>query len=175
MPRPRHAVPLLASIVVAAFGHTARADAAMQDHGPHVHGAVTMDIALEGRSLFFGIQAPADQALGFERSPRDARERAAVAAVDAWFRSGRDMLGVPPAARCRLVSAEFTPPKLGSGHADYDGRYLFDCAAPQALDWVEVWALRRLQGLEKAEVNLTTPAGQRQETVRDRTARISLR
>ncbi|NBU25835.1 MAG: DUF2796 domain-containing protein [Gammaproteobacteria bacterium] len=143
--------------------------------GKHVHGEVTLNIALEGRKLLLEIEAPADQALGFERSPRDDLERAAVKAVDEWFRSGRSMLGVPRAAGCRLVEAKFTPPKLGSGHADYNGRYLFDCASPEALEWVEVWALRRLQGVEEAVVNLITPAGQRQETLRDRAARISLR
>lgn len=147
----------------------------MHDHGKHVHGEVTVNIALEGRTLALGIDAPAAQALGFEKSPRDDRERAAVKAVDDWFRSGRNMLGVPPAAGCRLTQAEFTPPKLGGGHADYRGTYLFDCAAPQALAWIEVWALRRMQGLEKAEVNLVTPAGQRQETLRGGAVRVTLR
>jgi hypothetical protein len=85
------------------------------------------------------------------------------------------MLGVPPAAGCRLTKSEFTPPKLGDGHADYRGSYLFDCAAPEALAWVEIWALRRMQGLEKAEVNLVTPAGQRQETLRGGAVRVTLR
>jgi hypothetical protein len=152
----------------------ARADE-LHEHGKHVHGEVTVNIALDGRTLALEIDAPAAQALGFEKSPRDDRERSAAKAVDDWFRSGRNMLGVPPAAGCRLVRADFTPPKLGSGHADYRGSYRFDCAAPQALDWVEVWALRRMQGLEKAEVNLVTPAGQRQETLQGGAVRVSLR
>ena len=170
---PSLAVAIAASALLAS-GPSAQADE-LGGPGKHVHGEVTLNIALEGRKLLFEIETPADQALGFERSPRDDRERAMVKAVDDWFRSGRAMLGVPPAAGCRLVEATSTPPKLGSGHADYRGRYLFDCASPQALEWVEVWALRRLQGVEEAVVNLITPAGQRQETLRDRTARISLR
>lgn len=164
----------LVALATTAASATAGADE-MHDHGKHVHGEVTVNIALDGRTLALEIDAPAAQALGFEKSPRDDRERAAVKAVDDWFRSGRNMLGVPPAAGCRLVRAEFTPPKLGSGHSDYRGRYRFDCAAPQALAWVEVWALRRMQGLEKAEVNLITPAGQRQETLQGGAVRVTLR
>ncbi len=165
---------LIALLVLSVAGGTAGADG-MHAHGKHVHGEVTVNIALEGRTLALEIDAPAAQTLGFEKSPRDDRERAAVKAVDDWFRSGRNMLGVPPAAGCRLTKAEFTPPKLGGGHADYRGSYLFDCAAPEALAWIEVWALRRMQGLEKAEVNLVTPAGQRQETLRGGAVRVTLR
>ena len=173
--RPRPAIEqLIALLVLSVAGGTAGADG-MHAHGKHVHGEVTVNIALEGRTLALEIDAPAAQTLGFEKSPRDGRERAAVKAVDDWFRSGRNMLGVPPAAGCRLTKAEFTPPKLGGGHADYRGSYLVDCAAPQALAWVEIWALRRMQGLEKAEVNLVTPAGQRQETLRGGTVRVTLR
>lgn len=165
---------LIALLVLSVAGGSASADE-LHDHGKHVHGEVTVNIAVDGRTLALEIDAPAAQALGFEKSPRDDRERAAVKAVDDWFRSGRNMLGVPPAAGCRLTKTEFTPPKLGSGHADYRGRYLFDCAAPQALAWVEVWALRRMQGLEETEVNLVTSSGQRQETLRDGAVRITLR
>ena len=173
--RPRPAIEqLIALLVLSVAGGTASADG-MHAHGKHVHGEVTVNIALEGRTLALEIDAPAAQTLGFEKSPRDDRERAAVKAVDDWFRSGRNMLGVPPAAGCRLTKSEFTPPKLGDGHADYRGSYLFDCAAPQALAWIEVWALRRMQGLEKAEVNLVTPAGQRQETLRGGAVRVTLR
>ena len=173
--RPRPVIEqLIALLVLSVAGGTASADG-MHAHGKHVHGEVTVNIALEGRTLALEIDAPAAQTLGFEKSPRDDRERAAVKAVDDWFRSGRNMLGVPPAAGCRLTKAEFTPPKLGGGHADYRGSYLFDCAAPEALAWVEIWALRRMQGLEKAEVNLVTPAGQRQETLRGGAVRVTLR
>lgn len=165
----------LALVITAAACGAARADEGMHEHGAHVHGAVSVNIALEGRKLFFEIEAPADQVLGFERAPRDARERTAVAEVDAWFRSGRSMLGVPPAAGCRLAKVDFTPPTPGGEHADYGGRYFFDCAAPEALAWVEIWALRRLQGLERTEVNLAVPGGQRQETLVDGAVRVALR
>ena len=144
-------------------------------HGKHVHGEVTLNLALEGGTLIAEVESPAAQVLGFEKSPRDEAERRAVAAAEAWFRSGSGMLGVPTAAGCRLTAVEFKPPKLGGGHADYRGRYTFSCATPAALAWVEPWLLRRLQGVEKLEVNLITPGVQRQEVLGGTSQRIALR
>ena len=54
-------------------------------------------------------------------------------------------------------------------------RYQFTCRNPAALAWVEPWLLRRLRGVEQTEVNVIGPAGQRQLTLREPTARIPLR
>ena len=74
--RPRPAIEqLIALLVLSVAGGTASADE-MHDHGKHVHGEVTVNIALDGRTLALEIDAPAAQTLGFEKSPRDDRERA---------------------------------------------------------------------------------------------------
>ena len=77
----------------------------MHHHGKHVHGEVTLNLALEGVTLIAEIEATGAQVLGFERAPRDPAERAAVAAAEAWFRSGREMIGVP-SHRQRLHAAK---------------------------------------------------------------------
>ena len=51
-------------------------------------------------TLIAEIEATGAQVLGFERAPRDPAERAAVAAAELWFGSGREMIGVPTAAGC---------------------------------------------------------------------------
>jgi hypothetical protein len=144
-------------------------------HGKHVHGEVTLNLALEGATLIAEVEATGAQVLGFERAPRDDAERTTVAAAEAWFRSGREMLGVPTAAGCRLTAVAFTPPKIGGGHVDYRGRYTFTCADPGALAWVEPWALRRMRGVEKTEVNIIAPGVQRQEILTGTGRRIPLR
>jgi hypothetical protein len=133
--------------------------------GKHVHGEVMVNLAVEANTLVLEWQAPAVDVLGFERRPNNDAQRQAVAAADAWFGSGRNMLGVPPAAACRLQNVEYEPPKLGSGHADYRARYTFGCAAPQALVYAELWLLNRLQSVERAQVTLLTPALQTQLTL----------
>ena len=70
---------------------------------------------------------------------------------------------------------EYTPPALGGDHADYRVRTSFRCSRPNQLAWVELWMLRRLQGVEKVEVNLVTPSGQRQVTLPTGTLRVPLR
>jgi len=141
----------------------------------HVHGAVTFNVAVEGNALSLEIDAPAINVLGFEKSPRNDVERQAVASVDAWLSAGRDIAGVPRAAGCRLQSVTYEAPKLGSGHADYRPLYAFRCDNPAALEWVELWALRRLKDVEKAEVNLISATMQRQATLAPGSLRVSLK
>lgn len=141
----------------------------------HVHGAVTFNVALEGNVLSLEIDAPAINVLGFEKSPRNDDERQAVASVDAWLSAGRDIAGVPRAAGCRLQSVSYEAPKLGRGHADYRPRYAFRCDNPAALEWVELWALRRLKDVEKAEVNVISATMQRQDTLAPGSLRVSLK
>jgi hypothetical protein len=171
---PLAIAPLAIAAAATLLAVTAQADE-MHDHGKHVHGEVALNVAVEGGTLTVEIDTPAAQVLGFEKSPRNEAERAAVTSAEAWFRSGREMVGVPTAAACRLASVDFTAPKLGSGHADYRARYRFTCANPAALDWFEPRVLRRLKDVEKAEANVIGPGVQRQETLTAPDRRVPLR
>jgi hypothetical protein len=128
--------------------------------GKHVHGAVTFNVALEGNVLSLEIDAPAINVLGFEKSPRNDVERQAVAAIDAWLSSGREIAAVPRAAGCRLQSVTYEAPKLGSGHADYRPRYAFRC---------------EFKEVEKAQVNVISATMQRQETLAPGSLRVSIK
>jgi len=141
----------------------------------HVHGAVTFNVAVEGNVLSLEIDAPAINVLGFEKAARNDGERQAVASVDAWLSAGRDIAGVPRAAGCRLQSVSYEAPELGRGHADYRPRYVFRCDNPAALEWVELWALRRLKDVEKAEVNVIGATMQRQESLAPGSLRVTLK
>ena len=141
----------------------------------HVHGAVTFNIALEGDTLAIELDAPADNVVGFEKSPRNETERKAVADANAWFASGRGIATVPGNAGCRLLAVDFNPPKFGSGHADYRARFAYRCPNPSALAWVELRALDRLLRLEKVEINIITPTVQRQAELVAGSTRVSLK
>lgn len=143
--------------------------------GAHVHGAVTVNVALEGDLIVAELDAPALQVLGFEKAPRSASERALVAEVDRWFASGREFLAVPRTAGCRWIGSDHSPPDFGGDHADYRVRASYRCAQPNQLVWVELWMLRRLKGLEKIDVNLVVPTGQRQVTLSPGSVRVSLK
>jgi hypothetical protein len=141
----------------------------------HVHGAATFNVALEGRRLVVELDAPADNVVGFEKSPRNETERKAIETANAWLASGRNIVAVPRPAGCRLQAVDFTPPTFGKGHADYRARFNFECANPGAIEWVELWALRRLLEVEKAEVNVITATVQRQVDLTAGNLRVSLK
>ncbi|MEY3466502.1 MAG: ZrgA family zinc uptake protein [Steroidobacteraceae bacterium] len=158
-----------------------------EQHDAHEHGRVTLDVALEGGTLVVEWSAPALQVVGFEHAPRTEAERAALASATAWINRGNGVVGVPPAARCRLRSIQHAPPTLAghrdaagktdhdAEHADFRARVSYECAAPAALTWLEPWVLRQLRGVERVEINLVAPGLQRQSTGASAETRVPLR
>lgn len=146
----------------------------MQAQGKHVHGVVTLNLALEGALLSAQIDTPALHMLGFESTPKTDAQKAASAAADAWLRSGRNILAVPRNAGCKLEKVDYNAPKLGTGHADYQARFDFRCSNPAALTWTEFSALDKLQKVDKVDVNLITTTTQRQITLQGGARRITL-
>ncbi len=146
----------------------------MQTQGKHVHGIVTLNLALEGGLLSAQIETPAIHVLGFENVPKTPEQKAATATADNWMRSGKNILAVPRNAGCRLEKVDYQAPKLGPGHADYRARFDYRCSNPAALAWTEFSALDKLLEVEKVEVNLITASAQRQITLQSGARRITL-
>lgn len=166
----------LAALVALLAGRPLQAAEEFEQHGVHEHGHVVLNVAVERGTLVLEWSAPADQVLGFEHAPRTAAERERITAATQWITRSTDVLGLPPAAGCRVQSVVHTPPALqNSAHADYRARHVFACATPAALAWIEPWLLRKLQDVEHVELNLVAPGVQRQNTVRRADERIALR
>ena len=146
----------------------------MQSQGKHVHGIVTLNLALEGDLLSAQLETPAIHVLGFENVPKTPEQKSTTAATDTWLRSGKNILAVPRNAGCRLEKVDYQAPKLGPGHADYRARFDFRCSNPAALAWTEFSALDKLKEVEKVEVNLITASAQRQITLQGGARRITL-
>jgi len=187
-------------LVLAAVASTGAATAAdeFEQHGVHEHGRVTVNVALDGSQLAVELLAPAINVVGFERAPRDDAERKRVADAAARLRAGRGLVGVPPAAACRLESSDVQVPESGAGgqapahdhegngehgahdgpargdHADYRASLAFRCGNPAALKWVELWLLRDLREVAQIEVNVVTPRVQRQQALQGTSLRVPL-
>lgn len=174
-----------------------------KQEGKHVHGQVTLNLALENDVLAVEIEAPAINVVGFERAPRDAAEQQAVRDAAAWLGGGRALLGVPAAAGCRRIEASVTAPEWSAAegkdsgkhdhshdhdhdhdhdhgdeahaHADYLATASYRCAKPEALAWIEVWALRQLRDVTEATVNVVTPQVQKSVRTARADERIALR
>jgi hypothetical protein len=146
----------------------------MQTQGKHVHGIVTLNLALEGGLLSAQLDTPAIHVLGFENVPKTPEQKTMTTTADAWLRSGKGILAVPRNAGCRLEKVDYQAPKLGPGHADYRARFDYRCSNPAALAWTEFSALDKLKEVEKVEVNLITASAQRQITLQGGARRITL-
>ncbi len=182
--------------VTASFGAYAASDEFAQ-RGAHVHGNLTVNIALDSGQLTIGIDAPAINVVGFERAPRSSAERQSVADVESWLRSGRNLVGVPRAAGCTLGNVELQSPDWtatadrdghshadhddehenadAEGHADYEVRVRYDCRDIAALAFVDLWLLQRLPNVQQADVNIVSASLQTATTATPASTRIELR
>ncbi len=140
----------------------------------HEHGAVKLDVAVDGDKLSIALQAPLDNLLGFERAPRSDAERRAAAEVLARLRSGTPLFSADAAARCTLTKAEVRAPMFEVGakpaskdeHADLDASYEFKCAQPPALRSLEVGLFDAYPRIQRIDVQVAGPRGQSKVTLR---------
>lgn len=184
-------------LATATLATTPLAAQEFKQEAKHVHGEVTLNLALENDVLSVEMEAPAINVVGFERAPRDAAEEKVVRDAAAWLGAGRALLGVPAAAGCRRVEASVEAPKWsdakgkdagkhdhdhdhehgddGQEHADYRATASYKCSNPAALAWIEVWALRQLRDVTEVTVNVVAPNGQKSVRTSRADERIVLR
>ena len=149
-----------------------------RQHGAHVHGTSIVDIALDGKTLAIHLDAPGVNLLGFEHAPRDAAERATVAAVLKDLKAPSLWLQPATAAACGLIDAKVaskgldndTPATTAAAdnhdagnaetHADFDADYTFECSQPDKLDTIDIQLVKRYAGTKIITLNIASPAGQ---------------
>ncbi len=143
----------------------------------HEHGALRLDVAIEGNQLMIEMEAPLDNLLGFERAPRNDAERRAAADVLARLRSPDKaalLFVTDAAAQCTLSKAEVQAPVLEPGaksgakdeHADLDASYEFSCAQPDELRSLEVGLFDAYKRIQRIDVQVAGPKGQSKVTLK---------
>ena len=166
--------PVCAVIVACTMGAIGNASAAEA----HVHGHGQLDVAGDGDTLTIELEGPLDSIVGFERKPRNEKERTAVQRAAQKLRA--DSVFVPtPAAGCKLkevtLSSSVLDPALlapgsqpaakqekgeGDGHADIDGEYVYACSNAAALNSLEVNLFDAFPGLKRLDAQVAGPRGQ---------------
>lgn len=127
----------------------------------HVHGEGTLDVAIDKDTITLGLELPLDAAVGFERAPKNDKEKVALTAAEKTLRDAAALWLPTPAARCAVQSVEVGMPKFGGGeHADVNARYVFRCASPAALKGVETTIFKQFKRLYRLEAQRSGPAGQ---------------
>lgn len=146
---------LLATALLAAVG-TAQG---------HVHGVGQIDVVVDGPRLSLALDLPLDAAVGFERAPKNAGEKAALEKAAKTLNDGAALFAPTPAAGCALQSVDVRLPFADGGgngddHADIEAAYVFECATPAALKGFETSLFKQFRRLYRIEVQRIGPHSQ---------------
>lgn len=96
---PKYAVPLLMVMPALAPAQVTR------DMDAHVHGAGSLNIAMEQNSLAIELAAPGADIVGFEHSATSKADRQTVEAAISDLARPLDLFGLPDAAGCSVEAA----------------------------------------------------------------------
>lgn len=165
------------SMIVLAVALCGGAGTAWAAGKAHEHGALKLDVAIDGNKLTIDMEAPLDSLVGFERVPRTDAERKAAADALARLRSpdkGTPLFVPDAAAQCKLGKAEVQAPVLEPGakpaakdeHADLDASYEFTCAKPDELRLLEVGLFDAYKRTQRIDVQVAGPKGQAKVTLK---------
>ena len=80
--------------------------AAETSHGAHEHGAAEVELALEGSNVLVNFASPLYNLVGFERAPRDDRDREAVAVALAVLDDPGNLVLLQADAACTVVELD---------------------------------------------------------------------
>ena len=136
----------------------------------HVHGEGKLDVAIDKDTITLNLELSLDAAVGFERAPKNDKEKAALANAEKIVNDAAALWLPTPAANCTVQSVEVGMPKFAGGeHADMDARYVFRCANPAALKGIETTIFTQFKRLYRLETQRVGPAGQGKQRLAPKT------
>ncbi len=148
---------------------------------PHVHGAGTLNIAIDGSTVTMELNAPAHDIVGFEHEPKSADQRRAVATAKRQLARPLTLFVVPAAAGCVVKSAEVKfdtgeakneptkratdqkPAAAEPKHADFDADYALTCKSPEKLQSIQFPYFKSFPGAKKLTVTIVGGTQQQYE------------
>ena len=152
--------------------------------GAHVHGAGTLNVAIEGNTVSFEFNAPAHDIVGFEHEPSTPEQKATLAAATQTLKNVTEIFAIPQSAGCKVKTANVTFDTGGAEHgddhagseskaatpreakhADFDADYELACADPTKLTGLSFPYFQKFPGSEKLTVTVVTAKGQTQFAV----------
>ena len=140
----------------------------------HVHGEGKLDVAIDKDTITLALELPLDATVGFERAPKNDKEKAVLAAAEKTLKDAAALWRPTPAADCSVASIEVDMPTFDSGeHADVDVRHVFRCAHPAALKGIETTLFKQFKRLYRIETQRTGPVGQGAQRLTPKTSVLS--
>lgn len=133
-----------------------------QSHGhkAHVHGAGSLDLAIEGKTVTALLESPAESLMGFEhaaKTPDEIKKRdVALARLKARF---AEMVVFPATAQCswKPVKAEV---HVHGSHADVEAEFTAECRGPLNRGEIRFGFRKVFSGLHELKVQLIGPGQQ---------------
>lgn len=182
---PKRSGSVMFALLLAASAATA-AETEHREHGAHMHGHGTLNLAAEGEELIIELRVPGVNVVGFEHPPESDEDRRAVETALSTFGRAENLFAPSKSARCVVEEAEVSfagemhhegdghekHSEPGEGaheqeeHAELHGEYHFNCAEPEKLDRIEVRVFDHLRNAEELEGNVVTPTLQKAVTLR---------
>jgi len=152
--------------------------------GPHEHGVVKLDVAVEPGRVTLLMESPLANLVGFERAPRTDAERQRVDAALSILNAAATLFKIDPAAGCTPGTVEMNAAALGdeykpgatppdAGHADLDASFSFKCKKVVP-SFVDIGLFAAFPGVQRIDVQLITGNAQSKRTLTRPTARLSL-
>ena len=156
-----------------------------KEPGPHQHGVAKLQVAVDGKMLELVLESPLANLVGFERGPRNDKERQTVRAMALRFHDPASLFTPTPQARCTARGAELAsgvidaallaattqtaapakpvpgPQAASDGHADLDATLRFECENPAALKDIDVGLFKAFPALRQLDAAVVTAKGQR--------------
>lgn len=106
----------LATIGVALIG--SQAWAAERELDAHQHGHGFLNIAIEGSTLYIGLETPGADIVGFEHPARSDDDKAAIEDAKGRLSDPIGLFGIPAEASCTLVEVSVEPVGYELGEDD---------------------------------------------------------
>jgi hypothetical protein len=178
--RSRRLKALLCGLAMAHLSLTATAvlaekpaAAGFREHGAHVHGVGSLNVALEGDALLIELISPAMDLVGFEHPPRTAEQQARLDQARARLAQPGELFAPNPEADCRLIETEIALDLDAAPHehkhehehdhavhADAYASYGFECLRPSALRALSVGYFQAFPRAQKLRVQVISETRQ---------------
>ena len=151
----------------------------------HQHGQASLRVIVDGQSLQLALESPLENFIGFERAPRNDKERAVVQAMARELRAAEKHFVPSIKAGCKptgvKLESEVIEPALlaeapgalpaekaaakgaakgGGGHADLDASFVFRCERPEELRDIQVNLVDTFRRLTRIDAQVAGPKSQ---------------
>jgi len=173
-----------ASLVLLASHGLLSAEPHHHHHGAHVHGAATLLLAIENKSLQVELNSPAMNIVGFEHKPKNQKQKAAVKQAIKLLQTADNVFNFTGEANCKLRDVRVESGLNNEGHRDsldhgsehneFQASYVFNCSDPSALKQIDVNLFKHFPSLENIRVEMITDKGQTATTLTHKHHRLKL-